>query len=165
MNELKIPSALLSNCFARGVEGYPEEVCGVLAGPESDPLALTAAHPVRNILNRLHAEDPQRYPRTAAHGYVLDPKEHMLLERKLSREGQAIRVIFHSHVDVGAYFSEEDQRRALWEGEPLFPDVAYLICGIQQRQPDGAVLAWFDPATRAFTEARLLPPGTGAPAK
>jgi len=165
MNELKIPPGLLRLCFARGAEGYPEEVCGVLAGPESDPLALTAAHPVRNILNRLHAEDPQRYPRSAADGYVLDPKEHMLLERKLSREGHAIRVIYHSHVDVGAYFSEEDKRRALWEGEPLFPDVAYLICGIKAGKPDGAVLAWFDSATRAFTETRILAAGAGAPAE
>jgi adenylyltransferase/sulfurtransferase len=165
MNQLKIPSELLRFCFARAAEGYPEEVCGVLAGPESDPRDVTAAHPVRNILNRLHGEDPQRYPRQATHGYVLDPKEHMLLERKLSQDGQAIRVIYHSHVDVGAYFSEEDQRRALWEGEPLFPDVAYLVCGIKGRAPDGAVLAWFDPATRAFTETRILPAGAGVPAE
>ncbi|MFI5400213.1 MAG: Mov34/MPN/PAD-1 family protein [SAR324 cluster bacterium] len=164
MNELTIPEDLLQRCFALGVQGYPEEVCGVLAGPESDPKRLTAAHPVRNILNRLHAEDPERYPRTAAEGYVLDPKEHMLLERKLTQEGQTIRVIFHSHVEVGAYFSEEDKRRALWDGEPLFPGVAYLVCGIKERRPDGAILARFDPGRRDFTETRILAPGSGTAA-
>ena len=161
MKELTISQELLRACFALGLQGYPEEVCGVLAGPESDPLRLTAVYPVKNILNRLHAEDPVRYPRTAAEGYVLDPKEHMLLERKLSQAGQTIRVIFHSHVDVGAYFSEEDTRRGLWDGEPLFPGVAYLVCGIKERRPDGAILARFDAGTRNFTETRILAPGTG----
>jgi proteasome lid subunit RPN8/RPN11 len=161
MKSLTIPDALLRSCFAHGAEGYPDEVCGVLVGPESEPERLTLALPLPNILNRLHAEDPQRYPRTAREGYVLDPREQMLLERRLGREGQAIRVIYHSHVDVGAYFSEEDTRRALWDGQPLYPGVGYLVCGIRERRPDGAVLAWFDERSGQFTEARLLAEGTG----
>ncbi len=161
MKLLNIPQTLLRQCFERGAQGYPEEVCGVLCGPESDPLSVTTIHALANIQTQLHAEDPQRYPRTAREGYVLDPKEHMLLERKLGREGQAIRVIYHTHVDVGAYFSQEDMRRALWDGQPLFPGVGYLVCGIKNRQPDGAVIAWFDEAKGAFTEVRILAPGTG----
>jgi len=161
MTLLVISPDLLRLCFAHGAEGYPEEICGVLSGPAGEPERLAAAHPLPNIQTRLHGEDPERYPRTAREGYVLDPREHMLLERKLGREGQAIRVIYHSHVDVGAYFSAEDQRQALWDGRPLWPGVAYLVCGIKNRQPDGAVLAWFDDRSGQFTEARLLAAGTG----
>ena len=161
MKQLHIPQELLRLCFERGAQGYPEEVCGVLSGPESDPLSVTAAHPIANVLNRLHAEDPERYPRTAKEGYVLDVDAHFKLERRLGREHQAIRVIFHSHVDVGAYFSQEDIRRALWEGQPLYPGVGYLVCGIKDRRPDGAVIAWFDATKGTFTETRILAPGTG----
>jgi proteasome lid subunit RPN8/RPN11 len=163
MKSLTIPDELLRRCFAHGAEGYPDEVCGVIIGPEGESDQLTEAVALANILNRLHASDPQHYPRTAREGYVLDPKEHMLLERRLGQEQKAIRVIYHTHVDVGAYFSQEDTKRALWEGEPLYPGVAYLVCGIRERQPDGAVLAWFDPATGKFTESRLLPQGAGVP--
>jgi proteasome lid subunit RPN8/RPN11 len=76
----------------------------------------------------------------------------MLLERRLGQEGQAIRVIYHSHVEVGAYFSAEDTKRALWDGQPLFPGVGYLVCGIKDRRPDGAVIAWYDPASGVFVE-------------
>jgi proteasome lid subunit RPN8/RPN11 len=162
MKELKISNELLRHCFAHGAQGYPEEVCGILAGPEDKPHLVTAAHPLANILNQKHAEDPEGFPRTAAEGYVLDPREHMLLERKLGKSGEAVRVIYHSHVDVGAYFSDEDKRRALWNDEPLYPGVAYLVCGVKNRKPDGAVLVWYDPSNRLFSETRIVPPGQGA---
>jgi proteasome lid subunit RPN8/RPN11 len=161
MKTLSIPAELLRHCFAHGAEGYPEEVCGVLAGPETAPERVTGAFRISNILNQKHAEDPHGFPRTAAEGYLLDPKEHMLLERKLEKEHQIIRVIYHSHVNVGAYFSEEDRRRALWNGEPLYPGVAYLVCGVKDRKPDGAVLVAYDPAKRAFAETRIVEPGSG----
>jgi proteasome lid subunit RPN8/RPN11 len=162
MKVLSISPDLLRHCFAHGAEGYPEEVCGVLAGPESEPDRVTAAYRISNILNQKHAEDPQGFPRTAAEGYLLDPREHMLLERKLGNEGHVIRVIYHSHVNVGAYFSDEDKRRALWNGEPLYPGVAYLVCGVKDRKPDGAVLVSYDHATRSFVETRVLAAGSGA---
>ena len=116
---------------------------------------LDAWPPSASALNRMHAEDPQRYPRTAAEGYFMDPAEMMRLERSLAAQGRAVKVIVHSHVDVGAYFSQEDKTRALWAGEPLLPGIVYLVCGVQARQPDGAILDWFDEATRDFTTAPL----------
>ncbi|HUJ74582.1 MAG TPA: M67 family metallopeptidase [bacterium] len=155
---LSIPSALLEQCFAHGAETYPEEACGVLHGPLSDAMRLVAAQRLPNILNQLHVEDPERYPRTAAEGYVIDPQALFRLEQRLKGQGQAVRVIYHTHVDVGAYFSEEDKRRALWAGQPLLPGVVYLVCGVKARRPDGAVLAWFDDASADFTVTPLPTP-------
>lgn len=145
----EIPQAVLALCFAHGAETYPEEGCGVLSGPKEANVADTF-HPIPNILNRLHAEDPERYPRTAAEGYVLDPEVHVRLERDLQAQGREIKVIVHSHVDVGAYFSQEDKDRATWAGEPLLPGMVYLVCGVKARAPDGAILAYFDEAQRGF---------------
>ena len=149
---LTIPRLLLERCFAHGAATYPEEGCGVLSGP-ADGDAVDAWHPIANVLNAMHAEDPQRYPRTAAEGYFMDPAAMMRLEKALAAQGRAVKVIVHSHVDVGAYFSQEDKTRALWAGEPLLPGIAYLVCGVKARRPDGAILAWFDEATRDFATA------------
>jgi adenylyltransferase/sulfurtransferase len=146
---LHIPPPLLERCFAHGAQAYPHEGCGVLSGPTLGD-GVDAWHPIANILDRMHAEDSQRYPRTAADGYFMDPAEMLRLERALAKEQRKVKVIVHSHVEVGAYFSQEDKTRALWAGEPLLPGVAYLVCGIKAGRPDGAILAWFDEATRDF---------------
>ncbi len=147
---MEIPPELLSRCYGHGGESYPEEACGVLSGPRGDPARLTGFHPIANTLGRLHAEDPARYPRTPREGYVLDPLAFMKLEKALAGEEKRIRVIYHSHVDVGAYFSEEDVKQATWAGEPVWPDLVYLVCGIKARQPDGAILARFNPDSKGF---------------
>ena len=147
---IAIPAPLLRACFEHGRQTYPEEACGYLTGPENDPRLLDQAHPIPNVQQRLHEEDPVTYPRTAREAYFLDPKVRLPLERRLRAEGQALRVIYHTHPDVGAYFSEEDQRKALWNGEPLFPGVIYLVCGVRKGEPDGAVCAWWDAAGGMF---------------
>ncbi|HKI98136.1 MAG TPA: M67 family metallopeptidase [bacterium] len=149
---LSIPPALVQRCFAHGASTYPEEGCGALSGPANGD-AVDGYHPIANILNQMHAEDPERYPRTGANGYFMDPAEMMRLEKALAAEGRAVKVIFHSHVDVGAYFSAEDKTRALWAGQPLLPGIAYLVCGVKARQPDGAILAWFDDDAGDFLTA------------
>ncbi len=34
----------------------------------------------------------------------------------------AVDVIYHSHIDAGAYFSATDKQNALMNGEPFYPD-------------------------------------------
>ena len=161
---MQIPPHQLRQCFEQGAARYPEEACGLLSGPESDPEALTAFHPLENKLNAMHARDPQRFPRTARDGYYLDPLAFMKLEQALRAEGQAIKVIVHSHPDVGAYFSEEDSKQATWDGRPVYPGMLYLVCGIKAGQPDGAILATFDEATGTFAQERIAEPGTAGSA-
>ena len=160
MPSIKISQEMLAQCFAHGVKAYPEEGCGVLSGPLEEPPLTNGVHPVENIINRMHEEDPERYPRTAERGYFMDPVEMMRLEKLFSAQERKLKVIFHSHVDVGAYFSQEDIDRALWAGQPILPGVAYLVCGIKNREPDGAILAWFDEQSGEFkTEPVESAPG------
>ena len=39
-------------------------------------------------------------------------------------------VIYHSHVDAGAYFSETDRRQALVGGEPAYPGAVYVVTSV-----------------------------------
>jgi len=61
----------------------------------------------------------------------MDPRKQTALMEALAEAGTSVRCIYHSHVDVGAYFSEEDQRMALLDGEPLYPDVEYLVVDVK----------------------------------
>ena len=161
---MQIPPHLLRQCFEQGAACYPEEACGLLSGPEDDPEALSAFHTIENQLNRMHERDPERHPRTAREGYYLDPLAYLKLEQALRAEGKRIKVIFHSHPEVGAYFSEEDRRQAMWGERPLYPGMVYLVCGIKEGRPDGAVLATYNEATGAFDQEPLAAPGTAGAA-
>ena len=157
---MQIPPHLLRQCFEQGAAGYPEEACGLLSGPENDPEALTAFHPLENKLNQMHARDPERFPRTAREGYYLDPLAFLKLEQALRAEGRCVKVIVHSHPDVGAYFSEEDTKQATWDGRPVYPGLRYLVCGIKDGRADGAILATFNEATAAFDQEQIAEPGS-----
>ncbi len=152
---IEIPEPLLQSCYEHGASTYPEEACGVLSGPEAEAGLLADFFPMENTLVKLHAEDPARYPRTPREGYVLDPAAFMKLEKALAAEGKKIRVIYHTHVDVGAYFSEEDVKQATWAGEPIWPGMIYLVCGIKERRPDGSILAAFNAETKAFDQQKV----------
>jgi len=97
--------------YAHCEKQYPDEACGVLLGPPSGP-EVTDCRPCANIQNRLHAEDPRAHPRDARTAYRIDPRDLFDLTRDARDRGLAFKAIFHSHADVGAYFSDEDQRQA-----------------------------------------------------
>jgi proteasome lid subunit RPN8/RPN11 len=39
-------------------------------------------------------------------------------------------VIYHSHIDAGAYFSETDRRNALIDGQPAYPGTTYVVVAV-----------------------------------
>jgi proteasome lid subunit RPN8/RPN11 len=111
MTPLILPERLVAELYAHCEAAYPEEGCGILVGPPDGPLA-SRVHPCANIQNRLHAEDPAGHPRDARTAYRIDPRDLFDLTHRLRDEGLQMKAIFHSHADVGAYFSDEDQRQA-----------------------------------------------------
>ena len=147
---MKIPERFLQQCFNHGIECYPEEACGFISGTQGEKGECVKVHPMGNIINRLHQQDPQNHPRTARDGYMIDPLKQIKLERELKESGHQIRVIYHSHPDVGAYFSEKDTEDALWNRHPRYPGVVYLVCGILKGKQDGAILAEFNQETKGF---------------
>jgi len=110
---------------SQAVEEYPHESCGVILSRGGERRLLRC----RNAQNELHGRDPQRYPRDARTAYYIDPKD-LLRIGDLEREGFAVAVIYHSHVDAGAYFSETDRRQALVGGEPAYPAAVYVVTSV-----------------------------------
>jgi [CysO sulfur-carrier protein]-S-L-cysteine hydrolase len=129
-----IPRAVLDAIYAHARETYPEECCGFVFDGE--------ALRVQNRQNELHARDPQQFPRDAKTAYNMGPKDIRALEQSFKTE-RPVRMIYHSHCGVGAYFSAEDKRAATWDGEPLYPGVDYLVVDVQQDGVRGAKLFRF----------------------
>jgi proteasome lid subunit RPN8/RPN11 len=129
-----IARAVLDAIYAHAREGYPEEVCGFIVGGDE-------AKRCENRQNALHAEDPVAFPRNATTAYNIGAKDLFFLDRSQKSE-RPVRVIYHSHVDVGAYFSAEDERAAVSDGELLYP-VDYLVVDVRKDGVRGAKLFRF----------------------
>jgi adenylyltransferase/sulfurtransferase len=134
----RLGRSLLDQIYAHAREGYPEEVCGLIIGSDE-------ARRCENRQNALHAEDPEHFPRDARSAYNLGPKDLLFLDKSL-RSPKPVTAIYHSHVEVGAYFSDEDARAAAPDGELLYP-VEYLVVDVRKDGVHGAKLFRFERGT------------------
>jgi [CysO sulfur-carrier protein]-S-L-cysteine hydrolase len=103
------------------------EVCGFLVRRGG---ALEVV-PIPNVADRYHAADPERFPRTSRDSYLMDPRAQLRLHRELEAAGGEIVAVWHSHVEVGAYFSAKDAADAVVEGVPQVPGAEYLVVGVR----------------------------------
>lgn len=142
---------------AQAVEEYPEESCGVLLVRGAERRLLRC----RNLQNELHRRDPDRHPRTARTAYHIDPQDLLRIGR-LESEGFGVAVIYHSHVDAGAYFSETDRRQALIGDDPAYPGTTYLVTSVVSGKVEATSAFRWDPSQREFvpsgTWGALVPP-------
>jgi proteasome lid subunit RPN8/RPN11 len=125
-----------------GVAYGPEIVARLVALCEADPAREVcgfvvrrggALHvvPVANVADRYHAADPAAFPRTSRDSYLMDPKEQLRVHRELEAWGGEIAAVWHSHVEVGAYFSEKDRADAVVDGVQTVPGAEYLVLGVR----------------------------------
>jgi adenylyltransferase/sulfurtransferase len=132
---------------AQAVAEYPAESCGVVLTRGAERRLM----PCRNVQNDLHARDPQRYPRDARTAYYIDPADLMRIGR-LEGEGFTVSVIYHSHIDVGAYFSETDRRNALLGEEPAYPTATYVVTSVLEGRVDAMAAFRWDAAAGDFAD-------------
>jgi proteasome lid subunit RPN8/RPN11 len=129
---------------------YPAECCGVLLvrpGPPAERVLM----PCRNVQDELHAKDPVRHPRNARTAYFIDPKDLLAIGRR-EEQGYGVAVIYHSHIDAGAYFSATDKQNALMNGEPAYPDATYVVVSVMDGKAADARMFVWDPPSREFVE-------------
>lgn len=120
-------------------ESFPEECCGVVLAEGGKERVQR----LENIQNKLHALDPETYPRTAVIAYAMDPKELERVIDQATRTGAKLKAFYHSHPDHEAYFSDEDKVFACPFGEPTFPNAAQIVVSIYHREVKRlAAFAW-----------------------
>ena len=154
---LTITSAVVARVDdeARAAFERDEESCGLLVGPAEQPLEVDAIVPMENRANKLHALDPETYPRTGRMYFDLDPLKFERFVREGEGSGRPVKVLYHSHLDVGAYFSETDAQAATMGGDAPSYDLAYLVTSVRAGVVDDRKLFVWDAARRSFVEAPL----------
>ncbi len=150
---LRIPADVLAEVYAHARAEFPAECCGWLAGPRADG-AVTRVRRCKN------AYDPDANAsgqgtisgRTTETAYVIAGDDLLALSRELDG-AEPPRVIYHSHPNGRAYFSDTDRRVATdpWGDGPMLP-VQQLIVGLDaERVVEAALFAW-DEGSGGFVE-------------
>jgi len=148
-------SAELVRSIYRWVErAYPEEGCGFVFERDG---ALEVVG-TQNRATLLHQKDPDTYPRDGRTYFEPDMKPWFIA----FREGAVPRMIFHSHPDTTAYFSETDRASAIIEdtetGEVFErnPGVVHMVVSVDLQDQDhsarDAKLFRFTPPDARFAE-------------
>lgn len=133
----------------RAVEpSYPQEGCGFVF---ETPDGVLRVLPTANRAEDLHRKDPERYPRGGGDWFEPDMKPWL----RAVRDGETPRVIFHSHPEVGAYFSSGDHDSAVHIDEDgrvveRNPGVWHIVVSVRLGIADGARMFEFHAPTAGF---------------
>ncbi len=116
---LTMKRADLQGMIAHALSGYPNEVCGMLAGRGG---AVEKIYAMRN------AKPGPDY-------YEMDPEEQFQVMKDIRNSGLEMIGLFHSHPTGQAYPSSVDVERAYWPGTqlPNYPDAVYVIVSLMDR--------------------------------
>jgi proteasome lid subunit RPN8/RPN11 len=112
----------IKEIYRLAIEQYPDECCGLIL--------QQGIRPCVNIQNQLHQSDPINYPRTATTAFTFSAPDALFLSRNINSDN-SVKIIYHSHPDVGAYFSHTDKTNALYEGQPIY-HVDHLVIDVQK---------------------------------
>jgi proteasome lid subunit RPN8/RPN11 len=146
---------------AKAAYGRDEESCGFLTGPASDELLADQAVELENLANKYHRLDPEAHPRTGRQYFKVNSLKFERSIEEGQKSGRPVKVFFHSHLDVGAYFSSEDAASmTMGGGDAPTHELAYLVTAVDAGQITAHKLFVWDPPTKTFVEApfhRLVP--------
>ena len=120
----------------------PHEGCGVVFRRADGGFR---AVPMQNVYDKYAARDPARFPRSSHTAYKMNELELARLIEQAEGQGETLTCIFHSHVDVGAYFSKEDKDMAAPppDHQPAWPNVAWLVIAVDGGRATGHKLFVF----------------------
>ena len=113
---MKIRRSAFEAIQAHGAEGYPNEICGIMLGPQGDH-TVTEVRRARNIIVERSRDR-----------YEIDPLDHIRIQREADDAGLDIVGYYHSHPDHPAHASVFDTERA-WAG------YVYVIVSIESGKP------------------------------
>ncbi|WP_018684886.1 EamA family transporter [Actinokineospora enzanensis] len=138
--------AALAAIYEHARRAYPAEACGfVRAGDVRECV---------NTIDELSHSRPEDFTRTSRTGYAFGVAD--LRELADSFDGDdPVRVVYHSHPDVGAYFSDEDHRNAVFEGAAVYP-VRHLVVDATADGARGARLFDFSETEGRYVESAVF---------
>jgi [CysO sulfur-carrier protein]-S-L-cysteine hydrolase len=109
---VELDGVLFKEMVEHGLREFPNEACGLVAGPAGTPEKFYA-------LTNLDASPVS---------YRLDPTEQLRVFDEMDEQGWELHGIFHTHTHSEAYPSETDRSLA------FYPDARYLIMSLSDRE-------------------------------
>lgn len=106
---ITIPKKIYEEMVAHAKAGYPNEACGIVGGEKAGSMS--------HFFSMKNMDE-------ASISYFMDPKEQLLVFKKMRELKIEMTGIFHSHVASEAAPSQKDVRLA------FYPDVSYLIVSL-----------------------------------
>jgi proteasome lid subunit RPN8/RPN11 len=152
--ELTITQAVMSELEAHALASYPSECCGFVSGPASEPALLDASVREENEADKYHKLDPATFPRTSRTYFKINELRAAKAFDKGAKEGRPIKVIYHSHCDAGAYFSQEDAATFASDNLLMWP-CAFIVVSVQEGRIAGHKLWVHVSGTNDFRESKL----------
>jgi len=152
--DLLIERSVLEEVHAHARECYPSESCGFIAGPAGEPARLTQSTRQENEADKFHKLDPVTFPRTSRTYFKINELRAAKAFDAGEKEGQPIKVIYHSHCDAGAYFSDEDSATFAVEGQLMWP-CAYVVVSVMRGEVQDTKLWVHVPGSNGFRESTL----------
>ena len=147
---ITITAELRADICAHARESFPAECCGYLVGAR-DGAAVDGIVRCRNA--QLEGEHPTAPERGAETGFVISGAELFAFAKTFEGERPA-RILYHSHTNGRAYFSDVDREVAAAEGGPHYP-VQHLVIGVTAEGiTELAQYAWSDEAGNFVEVAR-----------
>ena len=134
-------------------QDYPSECCGIITRSETGEVEVRRC---TNIQDRLHQKMPDKHPRDSRTAYRMDDMEVFKILEEAEGSGKKLAGFYHSHIECDAYFSEEDQKAALFGDEPAYPGVGYLILSVYNREVKGYKLFFWDLENRGYEEIPVI---------
>ncbi len=135
--------------YAHAKADYPLICCGFVT---EDTEGVSAVHRCRNIQDRLHKDDPIKYPRTAETAFRMDDSEAEEILNKTYQSNGNLTGIYYSNCDCEAYLSEETRRAAIIFDEPAYPGVTYAIVSVIDGEVEGQAEYKWDDQAQDFVE-------------
>jgi proteasome lid subunit RPN8/RPN11 len=134
---IAIPPFVLATIYEHARAAYPDECCGYLIGPRDG--AIDAAVVCRNA--QRDGDHPTHPDRGADTGFVIAGAELLRFARSFDGD-RPPRVVYHSHTNGRAYFSEVDRANAAGPDGPAYP-VQHLVVGVTAAGlTEAAQFAW-----------------------
>jgi proteasome lid subunit RPN8/RPN11 len=152
--DLEISFALMAELEAHALSTYPSECCGFVSGPAREPRKLDLSQREENEADKYNKLDPVTFPRKSNTYFKINELRAGRAFDKGDKDGQPIKVIYHSHCDAGAYFSQEDAATFASDNTLMWP-CAFIVVSVQAGKVAEKKLWVHVPGTNNFRESNL----------
>jgi len=124
-----IPSRVLDELRKHALEALDllEECCGLIIGDEEKRYKRVVR--CHNDMNQRHQDDPRSFPRDAKTAFWMRETDYQQAWDSARERGEQVTAVYHSHLGLDAYLSEEDLAYAEHEFFP-FQEADQIVLGV-----------------------------------